>query len=269
MTENNTNQIIADAINSLDELYNQKNWLNLKNDICSIIISPRIGNDNPKQIWLIVNHDLVLSYKAFPYRDTLLETGSALVSERFSNASFVLFDYEALSKYLDLTNRSSFELTWSIMNSHLLNDAFNHYELLRTSAMQINENQYKRVVKNYFFTSHQLQYMLKDDVNASGLILHEMIMQYMRLSCLLEWSYFPPITYLQSEFNLTELGKKYSRQFDDLLNLNQSSITDGHIDILMSCFTSLIKIAENRFQESPNWLTANEQSIYSLLTNKN
>jgi hypothetical protein len=267
MTEISKEQNITDASNALDELFNEKNWLNLNNDITSLLINPRSSEIQTKKIFLIVKHDLVLSYKKFPHREIILEYGSATTKEQYDKTSFTVFDYEGLLKYLDLSNRASFELSWSIMNSIPVYDAFNQYENLKNGALQINENQYKRVVKNYFFSTYQLLNMMKEDSNASSLILQELIMQFMRLSCLLEWSYFPPVLHLQSEFNVTELGKKYSGYFDNLLILDKTSIAEGHIDLLNSYLVDLINLAVNRFKESPNWITDQENSIYSIISN--
>ena len=267
MSETTKDQVIADVSNSLDKLFNLTNWLNLKNDITSLLVSPRTNQSKTSDVLLIVNHDLVLSYKELPYRDKLLEYGSALASETYDNYSFILFDYEGLLKYLDLSNRSSFELSWSIMNSIVIHDAFNQHENLKNSAHQINATHYKRVVKNYFISTYQLLYMIKKESTSKQLILQELITQYMRLSCLLEWSYFPPVLHIQAEFNLTELGKKYSDYFDNLLNIDKTSITDGHIDLLDSFLADLINLAKNRFKESPNWIIDPEDSIYSILTN--
>tara|TARA_Y100001970_G_C14212659_1_gene847819 strand:+ start:540 stop:1349 length:810 start_codon:yes stop_codon:yes gene_type:complete len=269
MTEISKEQIITDASNTLDELFSEKNWLNLKNDITSLLITPRSNTTTTKEIFLMVKHDLVLSYKDLPYRDTLLEYGSALASENHNNNSFKLFDYEGLLKYLDLSNRSSFELSWSIINSTIIYDAFNQHENLKHSAMQINESQYKRVVKNYFFTLYQLLNMIKEESDSKNFILQEIITQYMRLSCLIEWSYFPPMLHLQSEFNLTELGKKFAGYFDNLLELDKTNVNDGHIDLLDSYLVDLVSLAKNRFKESPNWIVESDDSIYAILTNSN
>ena len=269
MTEISKDQIIADASDALESLFTETSWLNLKNDITSLLISPRSYNRQTKEVFLIVKHDLVLSYKELPYRDTLLEYGSALVSQRYNQTSFTLFDYEGLLNYLDLSNRSSFELSWSIMNSAIIYDAFNQYDNLKHSAMQINENQFKRVAKNYFLTTYQLLSMIKEESDAKKLILQEIITQYMRLSCMLEWSYFPPMLHLQSEFNLTELGKKFSGYFDNLLEVDKTNVNDGHIDLLDSYLSDLVSLAKNRFKESPNWIAESDDSIYAILTNSN